>query len=133
MLKFIGEINVLKYEDGMTTTSIPSRDYDSEKKEFKKDSNGEIKKIFREILVGFVGEAKDIANCFNKTKIRVDNGWLDFYIDKENHVKWKVIINKAEVLEQGEGYRQRFKDKKKEEKKEEESPFAIGNTNDLPF
>lgn len=137
MLNFTGEINICKYENGRTTTYFSAPAYDTEKKEEIKGKDGKVKKSFRELAVNFCGDARDISNCYNHTRIRVDNGWISFNVDTDKKVHWKLIINKAEIIEQGEGYKQlpekADKPKTEEKKAQVEEPFAIGNADDLPF
>lgn len=139
MLNITGEINVIKYEGGMTTTSIPTNKYDKEKKEGVKDKDGNPKKIFREIPVLFVGDAREISNCYNRTRVRIDNAWLSFSIDKDNKTQWKITCNKAEVLQEGEGFKKPYTPPEEREKNKKKSadeiiePFSIGDPDELPF
>lgn len=138
MLNITGEINIVKYEGGMTATSISANLYDPEKKEEVKDKDGNFKKIFRELPVVFVGEARSISNCYNRTRIRVDSAWLTFSIDKDNKTRWKLTVNKAQIIQQGEGYKKPYtgyekEPDKKAETAETQEPFSISNPDDLPF
>lgn len=134
MIKITGEINLSKYEDGRVTTTLSIDKYDNETKEIEKDENGNNKKVWREIPIKFVKDAKPLDNCMNRTKIKINNGWLGFRIGKDKRTYWHIAVSDAELIEQGEGYKKPWKKAESEKKEEqEEDPFALGDVSDLPF
>ena len=134
MIKITGEINLSKYEDGRVTTTLSIDKYDNETKEIEKDENGNNKKVWREIPIKFVKDAKQFDNCMNRAKVKINNGWLGFKIGKDKRTYWHIAVSDAELIEQGEGYKKPWKKAESEKKEEqEEDPFALGDVSDLPF